>query len=241
MIREVDIPDDGLMTLEFGMGSASTTALRLGVMNIIDFVEVVPITDFDIAITEQTGTCIQFTGICRPADCTEDDFAWSILESTRSATINPRTGLLSVSPAATAEEIITIQAVSPYSPELVRTRQVTIKYDAPLEGLAIVGSASPVGRHAQYSVAYMPDTTTQRNVIWSIVSQDSGADAAIDDTGRLTFGGSGNIKIRVASADNPSISAVLDVAATYHDIDNVGYFETSVNGSLFLIPGYCRI
>lgn len=237
MIREVDIPDDGLMTLEFGMVSASTTALRLGVMNIIDFVEVVPITDFDIAITKQTGTCIQFTGICRPADCTEDDFAWSILESTRSATINPRTGLLSVSPAATAEEIITVQAVSPYSPELVRTRQVTIKYDAPLEGLAIVGNASPVGRHAQYSVAYTPGTTTQRSVIWSIVSQDSGADAAIDDTGRLTFGGSGNIKIRVASADNPSISAVLDVAATYHDIDNVEYFEAFVNGSLFFDTG----
>lgn len=237
MIREVDILDDGLLAIEFGMKKESSSSLRLGVMNIIDFIEVVPITSFEIGISKQTGTYIQFEGICQPADCTEDDFAWSILESTLSATINPRTGKLTISPDATTEEIITVQAVSPYNSELVRTKQVTIKYDAPLVSLAIIGNASPVGKHVQYAVVYTPDTTTQRNVTWSIVSQDGGINATIDTTGRLTFGGSGNIRIQVASTDNPSISAILDIVATYYDIDNVEYFESSVNGSLFFDTG----
>lgn len=237
MIKEIDILDDGLLTVEFGMTSNSTTALRLGVMNIIDFVKVVPITDFEIGIKDQTGTYIQFFGICQPDKCTEDDFKWSIRENTLSATINPRTGKLSISPTATTEEIITVQAVSPYNSELVRTKQVIIKYDAPLKSLAIIGNETPIGKHCQYTVTYTPDTTTQRNVTWSIVSQDSGINAAIDTTGRLTFGGSGNIRIQVASTDNPSISAALDIVTTYYDIDNVEYFEASVDGSLFFDTG----
>lgn len=112
-----------------------------------------------------------------------------------------------------------------------------IKYDAPLKSLAIIGNETPIGKHCQYTVTYTPDTTTQRNVTWSIVSQDSGINAAIDTTGRLTFGGSGNIRIQVASTDNPSISAALDIVTTYYDIDNVEYFEASVDGSLFFDTG----
>lgn len=236
MIKEIDILDDGLLTVEFGMTSNSTTALRLGVMNIIDFVKVVPITDFEIGIKDQTGTYIQFFGICQPDKCTEDDFTWSIRENTQSATINPRTGLLSINPTATTEEIITVQAVSPYNAELVKTKQVTIQYDAPLESLAIVGNTTPIGKNAVYSVAYTPVTTTQRNVVWSIRSQDNGVNASIEG-GKLTFSGSGNVSIKVASANNPAIFATLDVAVTYYDADVVEYFENSVNGGLFFDSG----
>ena len=237
MIKEVDILDDGLLTVEFGMTSNSATALRLGVMNIIDFVKVVPITGFEIGVKNQTGTYIQFFGICQPDNCTEDDFTWSIQENTQSATINPRTGLLSINPTATTEEIITIQAVSPYNAELVKTKQVTIQYDAPLESLAIVGNTAPIGRNAVYSVAYTPVTTTQRGITWSVISQDHGVNASIDSAGKLTFSGSGNVSIKVTSIDDPAIFATLDVAVTYYDADIVEYFESISDGTLYFDSG----
>lgn len=90
--------------------------------------------------------------------------------------------------------------------------------DIALTGLVISGDSTVYNDNntAQFSVAYTPSNTTQRGILWSVVS---GSDyASIDDRGKLTVkeGANGStVKIRATSKDNSSVYAEKSVTVTY--------------------------
>lgn len=87
-----------------------------------------------------------------------------------------------------------------------------------LTGLVISGDSTvnSDSNTAQFSVAYTPSNTTQRGILWSVVS---GSDyASIDEKGLLTVkeGANGStVKIRATSKDNSSVYAEKSVTVTY--------------------------
>ena len=92
------------------------------------------------------------------------------------------------------------------------------KVDIDITGLGILGPAdvNDVSNTAQFQVTYSPSNTTQRGIIWSVVS---GSDyASIDEKGQLTVKGGANgstVKIRATSKDNSSVYAEKSVTVTY--------------------------
>lgn len=96
--------------------------------------------------------------------------------------------------------------------------QVTPTGTKPLVSLSISGNDSVIGREdaALYTVEYNPADTTQRGVIWSIVS--GSAYASIDEGGNLTVlqGAIGSsVTIRATSSKNGSIYAEKTITVTY--------------------------
>lgn len=96
--------------------------------------------------------------------------------------------------------------------------QVTPTGNKPLVSLSISGNDSVIGREdaALYTVEYNPADTTQRGVVWSIVS--GSAYATIDEGGYLTVlqGASGSsVTIRATSSKNGSIYAEKTITVTY--------------------------
>lgn len=87
-----------------------------------------------------------------------------------------------------------------------------------LTGLVISGDSTvnSDSNTAQFSVSYTPSNTTQRGILWSVVS---GSDyASIDEKGKLTVkeGANGSaVKIRATSKDNSSVYAEKSVTVTY--------------------------
>lgn len=87
-----------------------------------------------------------------------------------------------------------------------------------LTGLVISGDSTvnSDSNTAQFSVSYTPSNTTQRGILWSVVS---GSDyASIDEKGLLTVkeGANGStVKIRATSKDNSSVYAEKSVTVTY--------------------------
>ena len=232
MVQEVTVTDDGELVLEFGLEGKGISAL-----GIIEFTKVVPVAGLaGISKIYEKGTRMKFAGNFLPEDCTETEMAWSIEPATRNASIS-QGGLLTVNPTAVVEERITVKAVSRYDSALEASCPVTILYHEPVTGLAIVGETNPQGKRATYTCAYTPELTSEKSVVWSIVSQDAGMDAAIDTHGVLTYGASGNVTIKVASAINPSVSATLDVSATYMDIERVDFFVTANTNALYFDTG----
>ena len=129
MVTEVDILEDGEVTIIMGILARSSTSQRIVCLNIFEFTKAVPLTEYLIGIEEQTGTYVKMQATCQPIESTQTDFRWSIVEPTRNATINPNTGVVTISEDCIAEEIITIKAISPYHTDLVHTKQITIQYN----------------------------------------------------------------------------------------------------------------
>ena len=92
------------------------------------------------------------------------------------------------------------------------------KVDIDITGLGILGpsTVNDVSNTAQFQVTYSPSNTTQRGIIWSVVS---GSDyASIDEKGMLTVKGGANgstVKVRATSKDNSSVYAEKSVTVTY--------------------------
>ena len=96
--------------------------------------------------------------------------------------------------------------------------QVTPTGNKPLVSLSISGDDSVIGREdaALYTVEYNPADTTQRGVVWSIVS--GSAYATIDEGGSLTVlegASESSVTIRATSSKNSSIYAEKTIAVTY--------------------------
>lgn len=84
--------------------------------------------------------------------------------------------------------------------------------EVPIQALTINGPTSVYNEQnsAAYTITYTPDNTTQKGVIWSI---SGGNDlATIDQNGKLTITGTGNITIKAMSSRDNNITATLKVA-----------------------------
>ena len=92
------------------------------------------------------------------------------------------------------------------------------KVDIDITGLGILGpsTVNDVSNTAQFQVTYSPSNTTQRGIIWSVVS---GSDyASIDGNGKLTVKSNAKgseVKVRATSTDKPNIYAEKSVNVTY--------------------------
>lgn len=84
----------------------------------------------------------------------------------------------------------------------------------PIEGIAILG-ASYVAAVGRYTAAVYPIFTSQRNLLWSIVSGSEYA--SIDPNGVVTAlpgASSSQVTIRCESVDNPNVSAERTISVT---------------------------
>lgn len=84
----------------------------------------------------------------------------------------------------------------------------------PIEGIAILG-ASYVAAVGRYTAAVYPIFTSQRNLLWSIVSGSEYA--SIDQNGVVTAlpgASSSQVRIRCESVDNPNISSERTISVT---------------------------
>lgn len=98
--------------------------------------------------------------------------------------------------------------------------KVNISGDVPVQALIIKGDSSYTGINAQLSVSYLPISTTQRNVEWSIVSGNEYA--SINSSGLLTIKrgtNAGRVNVKVVNTDNPNVYANKEIVVTYYNSD----------------------
>lgn len=97
--------------------------------------------------------------------------------------------------------------------------KVTQTGNVPVEGISITGESSVAGGAgaATYVASFSPSNTTQRGVVWSIVSGNTAASISAS-TGVLSIlpGASlANVTIRATSTGNPSVTADKSIVVTY--------------------------
>ncbi|MDO4802204.1 MAG: Ig-like domain-containing protein [Prevotellaceae bacterium] len=103
--------------------------------------------------------------------------------------------------------------------------KVTIKEnDVPVTGISIVGESEVKNENnsAKYDVYYTPSNTSQKGVSWSIVSGSEFA--AIDQSGRISVVGDGDVTIKATSKVNPNITAEKNIHV--ETSDTVWYYNT---------------
>lgn len=114
--------------------------------------------------------------------------------------------------------------------------KVTPTGNVPIQAIAILGD-NAVLNMAQYDVNLFPVFTTQRNIVWSIVSGSQYAD--IDQTGKVTTkpgASSSPVTIRATSANNAEIWAEKNISVTTGTIVYYDWLESDGN-SYIVIPG----
>ena len=94
--------------------------------------------------------------------------------------------------------------------------RVTLTGNVPLIDIAINGPSSVTGDTAKYEAVFTPSNTTERGIVWSVVS--GGAYATINQAGVLqiqTGASSSLVTIRASSSYDPSIYAQKNITVTY--------------------------
>lgn len=89
--------------------------------------------------------------------------------------------------------------------------------DIPVTGLEILGSDSVYGMSAEFAVSYIPASTTQKGVIWTVMK--GSAYAAIAQTGLLTVierANNNEVVIRATSRQDSSVYAEKTIRVTYY-------------------------
>lgn len=99
--------------------------------------------------------------------------------------------------------------------------------EIPVMGIKIVGEDSPSGMTAKYSVVYVPGSTTQKGVTWSVVNGASFA-AIGSQNGELSINETAHgspVKIRATSTADPSVYAEKELTVFYY----VGEVSDEIN------------
>lgn len=94
---------------------------------------------------------------------------------------------------------------------------VTPYRDNPVTGLNIVSPLEIIGESYQLGIEYTPVDTTQRGVLWSIVSGSQYA--SVDNDGNVTISESANnstIVVKATSTYNSSVNTEKTIVVTYH-------------------------
>ena len=96
--------------------------------------------------------------------------------------------------------------------------KVIFLQDVDVTGIVINGSDSITGLSSIYTVGYIPVTTSQRGVNWSVTSGSEYA--SIDSTGLLTIkegASASSVTIRAISTFNNTVIANKIISVTYNN------------------------
>lgn len=95
--------------------------------------------------------------------------------------------------------------------------KVTLSEEIPLQSISIIANESYIGIDAQLTCSFSPLATTQRDVVWSIVSGNQYA--TIDTTtGKLSIlegASDSSVTVKATSSSNSNISAIKELRVTY--------------------------
>lgn len=180
---------------------------------------VIPLTSISINGDDTIeGTEGTYTVTYTPTNASHQNVTWSITRGSEYASINPSTGVVTLTNLADNSSV-TITATSIEYPSISASKTITVTYsvDNPLTALTINGDDTVTGVSATYTVTYTPSNTEDTGVTWSIVSGASYA--SIDSaTGVLTINSNANnssVTIAATSTTYPSIIATKDITVTY--------------------------
>ncbi len=106
--------------------------------------------------------------------------------------------------------------------------KVTFSENIPVVSISILGLNSVTGNTeaTTYSIEYLPSSTTQRGITWSIISGSTYA--SISSDGILTIksnADNNSITIKAQSTDNPNIYSTKDVTVSYESPFEVPDFK----------------
>ena len=161
------------------------------------------------------GREAQYTVSYNPSDTDETDVLWEITEGSSYASITQE-GLLTINPNAN-NDIIVIKVTSMERSTVFTQKEVTVKYDVPVQSISISGESNVIGIKGTYTVQVLPQNASNKNVTWSITS---GSQYAVinSETGVLSLRSNANnsqVIIRATSNENPSIYSEKTVTCTF--------------------------
>ena len=114
--------------------------------------------------------------------------------------------------------------------------QVTPQGNVPIQAMAVVGNNFIIGQ-GTYSAELFPVTTTERSVVWSIVSGSEYA--TIDQEGKVSAKSGAiedSVTIRATSASNPLVFADKTITVTTGEITYYDYMESD-GACRYLVDG----
>lgn len=185
----------------------------------VTFLEDVDVTGIVIEnLSSYTGKKFTLTVSYLPINTNQRGCTWAITNGNQYASINASTGELTISNGANSS-LITVKATSVYDSSVTATASFRVTYsdEVPITALEIQGDSVVEGTTKQYTVAYTPSDTTQRNVNWSVSNSSV---CSIDNTGLLTINSNADnsqVVISAVSAENSSVVATKTVTLTYKE------------------------
>lgn len=185
----------------------------------VTFLEDVDVTGIVIEnLSSYTGKKFTLTVSYLPINTNQRGCTWAITNGNQYASINASTGELTISNGANSS-LITVEATSVYDSSVTATASFRVTYsdEVPITALEIQGDSVVEGTTKQYTVAYTPSDTTQRNVNWSVSNSSV---CSIDNTGLLTINSNADnsqVVISAVSAENSSVVATKTVTLTYKE------------------------
>lgn len=161
------------------------------------------------------GLSATYSASYMPANTNQRGCTWSLTSGSEYASIDSITGVLTVKSGATSAQQVTVKATSTYNSAVTAIKIVSVTYKETVDvltGISITGPETAGLAGAQYSIAYNPANTNKTGVTWSIISGSSYA--GIDQNGKLSVTGNGDVAIQAVSEFDNSIFATKTVTVT---------------------------
>ncbi len=162
-----------------------------------------------------TGLSSEYTASYLPANTNQRGCLWSIVSGSNFASINAESGTLTIKPAASSVQSITIKATSKYNGAIVATKTISVKYQETVDvltGISISGPDNANISGAQYTIIYNPSNTSRKGVVWSITSGTNYA--SVDQNGNLIVVGNGAVTLQAVSIHNASITSTKTITVS---------------------------
>jgi uncharacterized protein YjdB len=179
-------------------------------------------------ITTDGGT-LQLSATVLPANATNKNVTWSILNETGEATITAY-GLVT----AVGNGTVTARATANDGSGISGILTITIYNQIiPVSDLSVSGSGdasiiTSLGGTLQLNASVLPENATDKTVTWSIVNNTG--QAAISSTGLVTAVNNGTVTTRATANDGTGVSETFTITISDQLIPVSGIFVTSENG-----------
>ena len=178
----------------------------------------VPVTSISVtgagnATTVLNGATLQMSAVVLPADATNKDVTWSVVNGTGSASINS-TGLLT----GTGQGTVTVKPTANDSSAVTNTLEITITAPPPIlvTSITVTSAAGAVtvlnGSTLQMSATVLPADAANKNVTW-LVTNGTGF-ASINTSGLLTGTGPGTVTVKATANDGSGITGTKSITVT---------------------------
>jgi uncharacterized protein YjdB len=167
-------------------------------------------------ITTFRGT-LQMSAEFLPVNADNKSIIWSVEQGTGEATIN-QSGLLT----AVADGTVIVKATSVNQPLISGTRTITISNQVIVVTsieLTSAGNAvaiSTFGGTLQFTANPLPTNALDKAVVWSVINGTG--QATINQDGLLTAVSNGTVTVKVAAANDPTVSKTMVITLSNQDV-----------------------